>query len=391
VYRLPTDAEWEYACRAGTKTPFHFGQSLSPTQAQFHSSLRRPTRVGSFPPNAWGLHDMHGNVWEWCSDWWGQVGTRSVKDPRGPSSGKNRVVRSGSWNYQVNYCRSAYRGLYPPDGRYDHVGIRVVCDAEKLVGVPKKKLPRQITNSVGMRLVLIPAGKFVMGSPADEKGRFPNERQREVEITKPFYMGVHEVTQKQYREVTGNNPSFFSKQGKGQDRVKAQDTDSFPVENVTWQQAVDFCKKLSDLPAEKKAGRVYRLPTEAEWEYACRAGSTTAFHQGASLNPNQANFGHGIERTCKVGSYRANAWGLHDMHGNVAEWCADWFRPGYSRGSPTKDPKGPSSGNHRVIRGGGWVAPEGRCRAAVRFGGSPDLRQPQVGFRVVCEIVPAKP
>ncbi len=173
--------------------------------------------------------------------------------------------------------------------------------------------PKEITNSIGMKLVLIPAGKFMMGSPKDEKDRGDDEEQHEVSITKPFYLGVYLVTQAEYEKVMGNNPSWFSAKGDGKDKVKDIDTSLFPVEMVYWNNAIAFCKKLSELPEEKKAGRVYRLPTEAEWEYACRAGTKTVFHYGDSLSSKQANFdgrfpygqveeGPHLGRTTKVGS-----------------------------------------------------------------------------------------
>ena len=192
-----------------------------------------------------------------------------------------------------------------------------------------------------------------------------NEEQHEVSITKPFYLGVYVVTQAEYEKVMGNNPSWFSAKGDGKDKVKDMDTGQFPVEKVSWDDAVAFCKKLSELPEEKKAGRVYRLPTEAEWEYACRAGTKTAFHYGDSLSSKQANFngnfpyggadkGPYLGRTAKVGSYAANAFGLYDMHGNVWEWCQDWYDENYYKNSPKEDPPGPAQGLHRVVRGGGW-------------------------------------
>ncbi len=196
--------------------------------------------------------------------------------------------------------------------------------------------PKEVTNSIGMKLALIPAGKFLMGSPKDEKDRLLAEEQHEVSITKPFYLGVYEVTQAEYEKVMENNPSCFSANGDGKYSVNDMDTSRFPVENVSWDDAVAFCKKLSELPEEKKAGRVYRLPTEAEWEYACRAGTKTPFHYGDSLSSKQANFcghfpyggadkGPWLKRTAKVDTYAANAFGLYDMHGNVWEWCQDWI------------------------------------------------------------------
>jgi formylglycine-generating enzyme required for sulfatase activity len=253
---------------------------------------------------------------------------------------------------------------------------------------------KYLTNSVGMKLVLIPAGKFTMGSPATEAERNDNEKQHEVEITKPFYLGVYEVTQDQYQKVGGRPPN--------RSRFRGPD---LPVENVFWNHAVAFCQRLSARPDEKKAGRKYRLPTEAEWEYACRAGSKTPFHYGKSLSSKQANFngnypygkaekGPYLRQTSKVGSYKPNAWGLYDMHGNVMEWCSDFYDPNYYKNSPKKDPRGPDKGVlstdyndfYRVVRGGSWVD-EGRgCRSAFRFRAMPHDGYQIVGFRVVCEV-----
>ena len=201
-------------------------------------------------------------------------------------------------------------------------------------------------DSIGMKFKLIPAGTFTMGDGDDA---------HDVTLTKPFKMGVHEVTQAQYEQVMGVNPSKF----KGADN---------PVENVSWDDAVEFCRRLSELPAEKAAGNVYRLPTEAEWEYACRAGTTTKY----SFGDDESEFGdyawycdNSDEQTHPVGSKKPNAWGLYDMHGNVLEWCQDWYGD-YPSGSVT-DPTGPAVGSHRVIRGGSWDRTAGYCRSAHRY------------------------
>jgi formylglycine-generating enzyme required for sulfatase activity len=169
------------------------------------------------------------------------------------------------------------------------------------------------------------------------------------------------------------------------------DTSLFPVE-ASWDQAVSFCKKLSELSEEKKAGRVYRLPTEAEWEYACRAGTTTETAFGDTLSSLQANFngnapfgdapkGPHLKRTTRVGSYKPNAWGLHDMHGNVWEWCSDWLDDDYYARSPVEDPKGPETGKQHVVRGGAYFYTGEHCRSATR---SHPVRA-GIGFRVVCD------
>ena len=248
-----------------------------------------------------------------------------------------------------------------------------------------------ILNAIGMELVLIPAGTFVMGSPDSEPGRDRDEGPRhEVRVTRPFYLGVYPVTQREYEAVTGTNPAHFNRlQGGGPDH---------PVEQVSWEEARAFCARLSALPAEQRLGRTYRLPTEAEWEYACRAAAPvpTIFHLGDSLSSRQANFDgnhpHGdasrgpcLGKTCKVGSYRANAFGLHDLHGNVWEWCADWYDEGYYRQSPAQDPQGPPGGAYRVVRGGSWHNVGAGCRSANRNRIRPGTRSSYLGFRVVAE------
>jgi formylglycine-generating enzyme len=258
-----------------------------------------------------------------------------------------------------------------------------------------------ITNSIGMKLAAIPKGKFMMGSPANEAERNEDELQHEVTITRPYYMGVYPVTQGQIDKVMGTNPSFFHPRYK-----KNPGSLDHPVDQVLFGDAHAFCKKLSELPEEKKAGRVYRLPTEAEWEYACRAGTTTPFNLGKSLSSKQANFngnhpyggadkGPYLSQPSKAGSYPANAWGLHDMHGNIWQWCADWYDPDYYKNSPKEDPRGPAKGVVEtgftgeffpVLRGGCWQDEAAACRSANRFRLQPSQRYRWVGFRVACDV-----
>jgi formylglycine-generating enzyme required for sulfatase activity len=249
----------------------------------------------------------------------------------------------------------------------------------------------EVTNAVGMRLVLIRPGLFLMGSPAGEVGRHAGEGPaHEVDISLAFYLGVHTVTQEQYQRVAGRNPAHFR-------QVAGHDARTFPVENVSWEEASEFCRALSSLPEERQRGRSYRLPTEAEWEYACRAGTPTPFSRGVSLSSAEANFdgrypcggaakGDHLKRTAAVGSYAPNAWGLYDMHGNVWEWCSDWYSERYYRQSPRRDPRGPDVGEARVLRGGCWQNHGRMLRAANRDWVGPGYHGFTVGFRVVLVV-----
>jgi formylglycine-generating enzyme required for sulfatase activity len=236
----------------------------------------------------------------------------------------------------------------------------------------------EIVSGVKMKFVLVPPGKFLMGSPKDEKWREGNEALHEVEITKPFWLGKYEVTQEQYRSVTGKNPSKFQ----GADR---------PVEEIVWEEADAFARKLTD----KTSKLLYRLPTEAEWEYACRGGRPSSqpfgVGDGKALSSAEANFngnnpyggadkGKYLEKTAPVGSFKPNALGLYDMHGNVEEWCADWYAAYPSR--KVSDPAGPDEGNFRVFRGGGWESIAVDCRAANRSHFEPSRPGPDLGFRL---------
>ncbi len=233
------------------------------------------------------------------------------------------------------------------------------------------------TTKLVMRL--IPAGTFTMGSPSDELGRSSDEAQHQVTLTKPFYMGVFEVTQKQYELVMGSNPSLY----KG---------DARPVEFVTWDALNAADGFITRLKAKTDLGS-YTLPTEAQWEYACRAGTTTALNSGKNLTDrfecaNMSEVGRyeynkGSSEHATVGSYAPNAWGLYDMHGNVFEWCSDWY--GGSLGTAVAtDPQGVNTGEYRVFRGGCWSYPALYSRSAYRYAAYPSYAYHNNGFRLAC-------
>jgi formylglycine-generating enzyme required for sulfatase activity len=224
----------------------------------------------------------------------------------------------------------------------------------------------------GMEFVRVPAGRFLMGSPPGEPDREEQERPHQVTITRAFHLGRYEVTQRQWRAVMVTDPSWFA-------------GDGLPVERVTWNDVRRFLERLE----ARSAGSRFRLPTEAEWEYACRAGGTAAYHTGDALSLAQANIlppagaGGARGRTARVGSYPPNAWGLFDMHGNVWEWTADEHCP-YAEGAAT-DPLGRCGAALKVIRGGSWYFGADSARCALRYTHRPQDRGFSLGFRVVRE------
>jgi formylglycine-generating enzyme len=271
----------------------------------------------------------------------------------------------------------------------------------------KLGVPVAVTNSVGMRFVLIPAGKFEMGSqdsveevhakcigvsvnPGWAKDEHPAHK---VKISRPFYMSIYEVDGKLLESVaprpneTKEQKDANKKRRRGDPRAKTP----VPAENVWWEEAVTFCEKLGE-----QDSRTYRLPTEAEWEYACRAGTTTPFSFGETVLTNQVNCNHFFPYSDKgvaapawqaggataCGSYPPNAWGLHEMHGNVWEWCSDWYAP-YAGKSQT-DPRGPETGTERVVRGGAARNSPSVCRSAKRS--AYPQNDGDIGFRVVMDL-----
>ncbi|MEI7683636.1 MAG: formylglycine-generating enzyme family protein [Planctomycetota bacterium] len=262
-----------------------------------------------------------------------------------------------------------------------------------IVAQDTKTPPKEFTNSIGMKFAWIPPGNFVMGSPKEEEYRLNNETQHKVALTKGFYMGVYTVTQEQWETIMGDNPSVYRGE-KGfnpagdpfparSKKDKDKDKKNLPVENVSWADCQEFNKKLKE-----KDKKPYRLPTEAEWEYACRAGTTTPYHFGETITTEQANFngkpknftGRSPGKSTPVGSFPANAFGLYDMHGNVWQWCQDWYGP-YPRNDAI-DPQGPESGKQRVLRGCHWFFGPGNCRSAYRHMYDPDRRNAHCSFRV---------
>ncbi len=373
-YRLPTEAEWEYACRAGTTTEFNLGSTLDCSDANMAFSAHSNSicnalttvEVGSFAANGWGLYDMHGNVKEWCLDGYGAYSPDAAFDPF-ESIGPERVVRGGSWGLESEKCRSAYRSSEGPLLQGPDVGFRVVLGE---------------VISLGPKMIPIPPGIFNMGSNAlggaPYFGSSNTQPVHTVTINQGFWMSKHEVTQAEYEALMGSNPSFFSGV-------------NLPVERVSWNDARAYCAALTaqeDALGNVPSGFEYRLPTEAEWEYACRAGTTTEFNVGAELLCADARIWHsfhsniscGSTSTIEVGSYAPNNFGLHDMHGNVREWCLDSFA-GYAPGGFINPFV--TGGPFRITRGGSWYFNSSSSRSADRYYSDPDTSFFATGFRVV--------
>ena len=432
-YRLPSEAEWEYACRAGTTTPFYFGETITTELVNYDGKYtygnepkgkyrEQTTPVGQFPANAFGLYDMHGNVWEWCADEWHNNYAGAPTDGSVWLNGNKErsPLRGGSWYDLPNYCRSAVRDTYSVrrDDHFFITGFRLVCDGGKTqhisppqISQPQTSQPekgklftfevvrvnasgsivnrrqesaRQIIedlgNGVSLEMVKIPGGRFLMGSPDTEAERLDKEGPQHYVDVPEFWMGKYVVTQQQWQAIMGNDPSKF----KGKNR---------PVECVSWNNATEFCQKLS-----KKTGRDYRLPSEAEWEYACRAGTTTPFYFGETITTELVNYdgkytygnepkGKYREQTTPVGQFPANAFGLYDMHGNVWEWCADEWHNNYA-GAPTDGSVWLNGNKERSpLRGGSWYDLPNYCRSAVRdtYSVRRDDHFFITGFRLVCD------
>ncbi len=407
TFRLPTEAEWEYACRAGTTTLFSFGDMLCEDTQNTYScseymwwlmnSYSGPKPVANKRPNPWGLYDMHGNVEEWCSDWLGYYQYEPQIDPIGPigdfqspiPGGPYRVMRGGSWEYSSNNCQSAARGFSLPDGRTflgSSHGLRLVRLYNGTLPPPLPTptpaistsesividIPGLPSNAKPLEMVLIPAGTFMMGSPNNEQDRDSYEGpQHEVTISQPFFLGMFEITQAQWLAVMGSNPTSGDRVG-----------DDYPVDTVSWDDCQTFISHLNGM------GRgSFRLPSEAEWEYACRAGTMTRFYWGDDPSYSEIGryawyFGNKSPNGTKVvGQKLPNAWGLYDMSGNVEEWCGD-FEGSYSSSHQT-DPQGPIIGSYRIKRGGCWGGQAKYSRSAYRTFISPNARSRYDGVRLL--------
>lgn len=500
---LPTEAQWEYACRAGTITPFNTGTCLTNSDANYwwftpytncsntvSSTLSKTQPSGTYNDNAFGLYDMHGNVSEWCADWFANYQTIAQTNPKGANTGNYRIIRDGNYTFSASRCRSANRNWGNPRDYTYSIGFRVAFPSslsvdtqtpdnitdknvqlhgnvtgkvEEIVtergfcyattsnptlanniitvgagvgafsatisslssnttyyvrayaisswgtsyGEEKTFTTLSINQLLNIQTVVIPAGTFTMGSPLTEPKRDYGEVQHQVTLS-AFRMSKYEITNSQFAvflNAKGIGSNGISTGGEYVTKVLISASsgnqnwglnylnnqwvpvvgyENHPAIHVTWYGATEFAAYAGG-----------SLPTDAQWEYACRAGTTTIFSTGNCLTNLQANYNWAYAystctntvttspgKTQAVGTYQANAFGLYQMHGNVWEWCSDWF-DAYPT-TPQTDPTGAATGTYRVLRGGGFFNNgAGFCRSAIRSFNEPVNSNYGIGFRIV--------
>jgi len=414
---LPTEAQWEYACRAGTSTSWSFGDNVADLKnhAWFEANSRGKTQpVGKLPPNNFGLYDMHGNVCEWCFDSPSSTFYRQspLFDPVvGDLNSPNHIYRGGNIHLNPVWCRSAFRANKSSETKKYGVGFRAIMKIDDVAQarfpatVPPssntpppaiapfdeakaKQLqqtwadylgePVQMTNSIGMKLVVIPPGSCTLGGSGDVPAP--------ITLTRPFHIGAHEVTQGEWHAIMGTEP------WKGRDDV--QTGPYVPATYVNWTDAMKFCRRLTD--QERTAGRIqpqweYRLPTVAEWEYSTRAGTTSLYFFGDNATQIDQYAWHrkntkddGAAYAHAVGLKKPNPWGLYDVHGNVWELCSNWFAGRVPSGS---NPEGPKSGELKSNRGGAWLSNTPQVSSSIRASNKPEYASGALGFRIVLSRV----
>ena len=391
---LPTEAQWEFAARGGNMSKgYKFAGSNN------HSTIgwcESENSNKTFPiklklPNELGLHDMSGNVWEWCHDFYDKYSGKDMTNPEGPSKGTDHVIRGGScWNKNARYCRVSSRYHYPSDITQSQIGFRLCLrigeapaeiskqedqsssQEETDSNVDKPKTDNGIAsyevNGVTFKMIEVKGGTFTMGATQEQgSDAFDDERPTHQVTLTDYYIGQTEVTQALWEAVMGSNPSYFKE-------------DNLPVENVSWEDCQAFINKLNTL-----TGKRFCLPTEAQWEYAARGGQKSKRFKYAGCNDNDFSKyawskGNCDHKTNLVMQKLPNELGLYDMSGNVWEWCQDWFTE-YSNQAAT-NPTGPSDGSSRVVRGGCWYGNANFCRVSYRSLYSPDYSSDYLGFRL---------
>ena len=358
-FRLPTEAEWEYAARGGNKSKAYkySGSSTIGNVAWYKANAGIIKPVASLQPNELGIYDMSGNVWEFCNDWYGNYSGEAQTNPIGPASGDYRVERGGSCATSADQCRISYRGAADPTAPFDHVGLRLCLSTE----------PSFTVNGVSFEMVKVEGGTFTMGATAEQTGVFGDEKPAHQVTLPSYYIGKTEVTQELWQAVMGSNPSNFT-------------GTNLPVEKVSWDDCKTFIAKLNAL-----TGKNFRLPTEAEWEFAARGGNKSRGYKysgSSSINNVAWYVDNSDNKTHPVAAKAPNELGIYDMSGNVLEWCNDWYSSSYYTSESQTNPTGPDSGSTRVRRGGSWNYSEHTCRVSYRGDTTPSFRYNYLGLRL---------
>ena len=360
VFRLPTEAEWEYAARGGISGgSLYAGSNNVGNVAWYYGNTTTTLNVATKLPNEFWLYDMSGNVWEWCQDYYASYDAGDVTDPTGPATGSGRVYRGGSYSSAAASCRVTHRGYNASTLRDGSLGLRIVLADDPT-------LHKYTVNGVTFTMKEVPAGTFTMGATAEQgDDAYSNEGPTHSVTLSSYMIGQTEVTQALWTAVMGSTPSVTTT------------GDNIPVHNVSWDDCQEFIVKLNAM-----TGETFRLPTEAEWEYAARGAQTGGTKYAGSDNIDEVAWykdNTGLSFMA-VALKAPNALGLYDMSGNVSEWCQDWYGS-YSSAAQT-NPQGPATGDYRILRGGNKYSLARVCRVSVRFGYTPSSHASGNGLRL---------
>ena len=399
TFRLPTEAEWEFAARGGNqskKTQYSGSADIDEVAWYKNNSDNTTHKVATKKANELGLYDMSGNVAEWCSDRYGDYSSEAQTDPTGPTEGYHYVFRDGSFATTARTCRTAHRDGEGPTSAGGGIGFRLACtslgaEADNAVKIKLEyndgTAPVVIDRSKVKRITFTDAdlifkvGNVTFKMNKVERGSFKMGEEgiatpvHKVTFTKDYYIGVTEVTQGLWQEITGYNPSGYELQG-----------DQMPVQNVSYGDITDekgFLAKLNE-----RTGKKFRLPTEAEWEFAARGGNESKGYKysGSDTLDDVAWFDTWNNRPNEVAKKKANELGLYDMSGNVWEWCSDWYGDYSSEDQidPTGyDPTGSTTRESRVRRGGSWLEDDEKCcRPSYREKNWPSYSNFHIGLRL---------
>ena len=373
TFRLPTEAQWEYAARGGNKSKgyTYSGSNEIDEVAWYDDNSDEMTyHVKTKAPNELGIYDMSGNVWEWCSDRHGPYSSAAQTDPTGSATSYYRVARGGSWNNVATGCRVANRGYCAPTITDFSLGLRLAYNYDETPptgggSVNDEQNKVYTANGVSFKMIAVKGGTFTMGATSEQTGARSNESPTHSVTLSDYYIGETEVTQGLWIAVMGSNPSNFTG-----DMQR-------PVEQISWNACQTFISRLNEL-----TGETFHLPTEAQWEYAARGGNQSKgyTYSGSNEIDEVAWYRDNSDTTTHPVQTKApNELGIYDMSGNVWEWCSDWYGD-YSSAAQT-DPTGPATGSSRVARGG-WYNDAASCRVAYRNYGKPTTSSRILGLRL---------